>query len=66
MNKTSQTPEIELLCELVRRPSITPDDAGCQDLMIARLEALGFVCETMQFGDVTNLWARRGDNHRSI
>ena len=55
-----RAPEIELLCELVKRASITPDDAGCQALLINRLEALGFVCETMQFGDVTNLWARRG------
>ena len=54
-------PEIELLCELVERPSITPDDAGCQALLIERLEALGFRCETMQFGEVTNLWARRGN-----
>lgn len=57
----SQSPEIELLCELVKRRSITPDDAGCQDVLIGRLEAMGFACETMQFGDVTNLWARRGD-----
>ena len=54
-------PTIDLLCELVRRPSVTPDDAGCQQLLIERLTALGFRCETLQFGDVTNLWARRGD-----
>jgi succinyl-diaminopimelate desuccinylase len=53
-------PAIALLCELIRRPSVTPDDAGCQDILIERLEAAGFVCETMQFADVTNLWARRG------
>ena len=53
-------PTIDLLCELVRRPSITPDDAGCQDLLAERLRALGFTCETLQFNDVTNLWARRG------
>lgn len=51
---------IDLLCDLLRRRSVTPDDAGCQDLMSERLEKLGFACETMQFGDVTNLWARRG------
>lgn len=61
MSETSQSPEIKLLCELVERRSITPEDAGCQDVLIGRLEALGFTCETMQFGDVTNLWARRGD-----
>ena len=53
-------PVIDLLCDLIKRRSVTPDDAGCQDLMRARLEALGFTCETMQFNDVTNLWARRG------
>ncbi len=60
MADTPLSPEIQLLCDLIRRPSITPDDAGCQELLIERLSALGFVCETMQFGDVTNLWARRG------
>jgi succinyl-diaminopimelate desuccinylase len=44
----------------MRRRSVTPDDAGCQDLIAARLAQLGFDCETMVFGDVTNLWARRG------
>ncbi|MBT8092777.1 MAG: succinyl-diaminopimelate desuccinylase [Gammaproteobacteria bacterium] len=53
-------PVIELLCDLLRRPSVTPDDAGCQALMAARLRDLGFSCETLQFNDVTNLWARRG------
>jgi len=45
---------------LVRRPSITPDDAGCQALLAERLTACGFACETLQFGEVTNLWARFG------
>lgn len=49
-----------LLCELIRRRSVTPDDAGCQQLIASRLEPLGFVCESMPFGEVTNLWARRG------
>ena len=52
---------IDLLAELIRRPSVTPDDAGCQEILARRLQALGFECETMQFGDVTNLWARRGN-----
>ena len=39
---------------------MTPDDAGCQELLIGRLEAAGFDCESMPFSDVTNLWARRG------
>ena len=54
-------PTIDLLCDLIRRRSVTPEDAGCQALMSDRLEKLGFSCETMQFNDVTNLWARRGD-----
>lgn len=61
MNNNLNEPTIDLLCELVRRRSVTPDDAGCQDLMRARLEPLGFHCETLQYNDVTNLWARRGD-----
>ena len=55
-----QDPVLTLLFELIRRRSVTPDDAGCQDLIAARLAPLGFDCETMVFGDVTNLWARRG------
>ncbi len=47
-------------CDLIRRQSVTPDDAGCQALLAARLTAAGFTVEAHQFGDVTNLWARRG------
>ena len=57
---SSHDPAVALLCDLIRRPSITPEDAGCQDLLKTRLEAAGFSCETMQFAEVTNLWARRG------
>jgi len=60
MSDSTIAPEIELLCDLVERRSITPLDAGCQAVLIERLEALGFACETMVFGEVTNLWARRG------
>ena len=56
-------PTIELLRELIRRPSVTPDDAGCQEMLIARLERAGFTCESMLFSGVTNLWARRGREH---
>ncbi len=52
---------IELTKALVARASVTPDDAGCQDLMIARLEAIGFRVERMRFGEVDNFWARHGD-----
>lgn len=51
---------LELLETLVKKPSVTPDDAGCQALIATELEALGFTCESMPFGEVTNLWARRG------
>lgn len=46
--------------QLIGRSSVTPEDKGCQDQLIALLEPLGFRCETIQSGDVTNLWARRG------
>ena len=51
---------LELARALIARPSVTPADAGCQTLLAARLEALGFQCEFMVCEDVTNLWARRG------
>lgn len=60
MTDQTDDPVIDLLCDLVRRPSVTPDDAGCQQVIAERLMQLGFECETLQFNDVTNLWARRG------
>ncbi|STV08484.1 N-succinyl-L,L-diaminopimelate desuccinylase [Klebsiella pneumoniae] len=44
-------PVIELAQQLIRRPSLSPDDAGCQALMIERLRAIGFTVEPMDFGD---------------
>ena len=58
---TAVTPVLELARELIERPSVTPDDAGCQAILAARLAALGFRCENLTFGTVTNLWAQRGD-----
>lgn len=52
---------IALTQDLIKRRSVTPADEGCQELIGARLEALGFQLETMVFADTTNLWARRGD-----
>lgn len=49
-----------LTCELIRRPSVTPDDAGCMDLIAARLEPHGFRREQLDFGATRNLWLRRG------
>ncbi|WP_372743392.1 succinyl-diaminopimelate desuccinylase [Neptunomonas sp.] len=54
------SPTVELTKELISRPSVTPEDAGCQELMIEKLEALGFVIERLPFEDVSNFWARRG------
>ncbi|MEX0958485.1 MAG: succinyl-diaminopimelate desuccinylase [Burkholderiales bacterium] len=50
----------ELARELISRPSVTPEDAGCQALIAGRLAPLGFAAEHMRFGDVDNLWLRRG------
>src|SRR3990167_6955858 len=51
---------LELTKQLIQLPSLTPQDAGCQKLISARLETLGFHCEPMRFEDVDNLWARYG------
>lgn len=56
------TATLELTQELIRRPSVTPDDAGCLELIAGRLAAIGFVIERMDHGNVSNLWARRGDS----
>jgi len=58
----SEHPELSLLFDLMRRRSVTPEDAGCQDVISTRLQNSGFECEAMPFGDVTNLWARRGES----
>ncbi|MDO6562673.1 succinyl-diaminopimelate desuccinylase [Amphritea sp. 1_MG-2023] len=55
-----QSPTIELATQLISRRSVTPEDDGCQELMIERLEALGFYIERLPFEDVSNFWARRG------
>lgn len=64
-----QQATLDLSIELMRRDSVTPDDSGCQDVLAERLEAAGFDCEFIYFGDkeatgrdaeVKNLWARRG------
>jgi succinyl-diaminopimelate desuccinylase len=59
-------PELDALGlakELIGRRSVTPEDGGCQELIGKRLTAAGFKCEPMNFGGVTNLWARRGTGH---
>lgn len=53
---------LTLAQQLIARPSLTPDDSGCQAILIERLQKLGFHIESMRFGDVDNLWARRGNS----
>ena len=53
---------LKLPIQMLSIDSVTPDDKGCQQLLSDRLAPLGFNCEVMQFGEVTNLWARRGNS----
>ncbi|AUH01609.1 succinyl-diaminopimelate desuccinylase [Pectobacteriaceae bacterium CE70] len=53
-------PVLELAQQLIKRPSLSPNDEGCQTLMIERLQAIGFNIEKMNFGDTQNFWAWRG------
>jgi succinyl-diaminopimelate desuccinylase len=55
----SQT--LELTQDLIARNSVTPADGGCQQVMADRLAALGFTIEHLRYGNVENLWARRGN-----
>jgi len=55
------SPTLELTKNLISRRSVTPADEGCQELMCARLRALGFTIEPLHFGNVLNFWAVRGD-----
>jgi succinyl-diaminopimelate desuccinylase len=52
---------LDLARALIERPSVTPDDQGCQHMLAERLRAIGFEIEHLRFDDVDNLWARRGD-----
>ncbi|WP_202845252.1 succinyl-diaminopimelate desuccinylase [Luteimonas saliphila] len=51
---------LDLACELIARPSVTPDDAGCQALVAGRLSRAGFAIESLRHGAVDNLWATHG------
>ena len=50
----------ELTSDLIRRVSVTPDDAGCQAVLAARLATAGFQIEQLRYGEVDNLWATHG------
>ncbi|TXI75073.1 MAG: succinyl-diaminopimelate desuccinylase [Dokdonella sp.] len=52
---------LDLTCELIRRASVTPEDAGCQQLLGERLAAAGFAIEDLHYGEVRNLWATHGE-----
>ncbi len=54
------TPTLQLAADLIRCKSVTPEDDGCQDLMIQRLQKIGFKIEKLRFGEVDNFWAIRG------
>ena len=56
---TPLTPTLELAIDLIRCRSVTPADDGCQEMMMKRLEAIGFNIERLRFGEVDNFWAIR-------
>ena len=56
------TPTLQLAVDLIARPSVTPEDEGCQALMMERLAAIGFNNEPLRFGDTDNFWSRKGDS----
>ena len=62
MPNIENDPTIQLALDLISRPSITPEDEGCQALMIERLKKLGFEVENLRFEEVDNFWARKNNN----
>ena len=56
----TETQSLELAKELISRPSVTPDDQNCQQLLAKRLQKIGFAVEELHFGDTKNVWLRRG------
>ena len=58
----NRSPTVELAMQLITQPSVTPTDAGCQAIMIARLKSCGFKIENLRFDDVHNFWAVHGDS----
>lgn len=59
---SSSSPTLALTLALMQRASVTPEDAGCQQMLAERLARIGFHCEHLRFADVDNLWARRGSD----
>ena len=60
------TPTLQLAFDLISRHSVTPEDAGCQELMMERLAAAGFSNEPLRFAEVDNFWSRRGDSAPAV
>lgn len=58
----TNSPVLEFTKNLIAQPSVTPEDFDCQEMMISRLEAVGFTIERLKFGEVTNLWAVHGES----
>lgn len=54
------TETLELAKALIARPSVTPEDKGCQDMLSGRLNPIGFITEKLRFGEVDNVWIRKG------
>ncbi|UDG80875.1 Succinyl-diaminopimelate desuccinylase [Candidatus Hartigia pinicola] len=61
-----ECPITKLTKALIARPSISPDDHGCQSILIERLEKIGFTIERMPFGHTKNFWAHRGKNGKTL
>mgnify|MGYP002528482572 CR=1 FL=1 len=57
---------LELTKSLINIASVTPDDKGCQALMIDRLIKIGFTVQPLKFGEVDNFWAVRGEDRKSV
>ncbi|MCF8504985.1 MAG: succinyl-diaminopimelate desuccinylase [Caulobacter sp.] len=62
----TQIDVLELARDLIRRPSVTPADLGAMDIVQQALEGLGFACRRMRFGEIENLYARRGTNRPNL
>lgn len=57
---------LQLVKQLIERPSITPHDAGCQEILMNRLTSAGFQCKSLPFEEVTNFWAWHGEEQPSL
>jgi len=66
IDPTSLTPTLALACDLISRPSVSPDDCGCQTVIAERLEKVGFTVEWINLEGVTNLWATHGEGRTLV